>query len=314
MRLTLSLRGGKREGAGRNPAPEHLKKVPYNTKHVLCTLPTTERMNMKYETSDVTPQQAEAWLAKNADFQRKLRDSVVDKYARDMINGQWQLTHQGIAFDAKGRLIDGQHRLAAVVKAGIPVKMLVVKDSPATAYDHLDLGYGRTAVDILKAQGEGWITNEWIAVARFMEAGANIKAVFIARSPFELREMVETHKNALAFVFQNVERKVRGVTIAPVLAAVAVAYYIEKDRVKLAEFLRLLVSGVALNPKVDSTVIRLRDSLRDDMVGANTMARISLFLKTQRVVKAYMDGESLSKLYTPSEPCYRLKRMATASA
>lgn len=274
----------------------------------------TERMAMKYETTDVTPQQAEEWLAKNAEFQRKLRDSVVDKYARDMINGQWQLTHQGIAFDAKGRLIDGQHRLAAIAKAGVPVKMLVVRDSPSAAYDHLDLGYGRTTVDILKAQGEGWITNELIAVARFMEAGTNLKAVTIARSPFELREMVETHKNALAFVFQNVERKVRGVTIAPVLAAVAVAYYIEKDRVKLADFMRLLVSGVAIDPEVDSTVIRLRDSLRDGIGETNTQARMALFLKTQRVVKAYMDGESLSKLYTPNEPCYRLKRRATASA
>lgn len=26
------MSGGKREGAGRKPAPEHLKKVPYNTK------------------------------------------------------------------------------------------------------------------------------------------------------------------------------------------------------------------------------------------------------------------------------------------
>jgi hypothetical protein len=26
------MSGGKREGAGRKPTPEHLKKVPYNTK------------------------------------------------------------------------------------------------------------------------------------------------------------------------------------------------------------------------------------------------------------------------------------------
>lgn len=26
------MAGGKREGAGRKPAPEHLKKVPFNTK------------------------------------------------------------------------------------------------------------------------------------------------------------------------------------------------------------------------------------------------------------------------------------------
>lgn len=268
---------------------------------------------MKYQTLFVTPEQAEEWLARNAGFQRKLRESVVDKYARDMTNGEWQLTHQGIAFDADGKLIDGQHRLAAIVSAGVPVKMLVVMDSPSAAYDHLDLGYGRTACDVLKAQGAGWITNELISVARFMEASKNIKAVTIARSPFELREMVEAHKEALDFVFQNIERKVRGVTIAPVLAAIAVAYYTEKDRVKLADFIRLLVSGIAIYPEVDSTVIRLRDSLRDSIGEGNTLSRYSFYLKTQRVVKAYMNGESLSKLITPSEPCYRVKRGTTAS-
>ena len=269
---------------------------------------------MKFQTIYVTPQQAEEWLSKNADSQRKLRDSVVNKYTRDMVNGRWEFTHQGIAFDSAGRLIDGQHRLAAVVKAGIPIKMLVFTDSLPTAYDHLDIGYGRTAVDVLKARGEGWITNELIAVARFMESGASYHTETIPRSPFELQEIVETHKEALDFVFQNVERKVRGVTVAPVLAAVAVAYYSEKDRAKLAEFIRLLVSGIARNPEADRTVIRLRDSLRDATGDNNAMSRVAVFLKTQRVVKAYMSGESLSKLYTPSEACYRIKKRSTAIA
>lgn len=267
---------------------------------------------LKFQTIYITPQQAEEWLSKNADSQRKLRDSVVNKYARDMVNGRWEITHQGIAFDSTGRLIDGQHRLAAVVKAGIPIKMLVFTDSLPTAYDHLDIGYGRTAVDVLKARGEGWITNELIAVARFMEAGTSYHAATIARIPFELQEIVEIHKEALDFVFQNVERKVRGVTVAPVLAAVAVAYYSEKDRAKLAEFIRLLVSGIARNPEADRTVIRLRDSLRDATGDNNAMSRVAVFLKTQRVVKAYMSGESLSKLFTPSEACYRIKKRPSA--
>lgn len=269
---------------------------------------------MHYATIEVTPEIATDWLANNAEFQRKLRQVVVERYARDMLNGAWNLTHQGIAFDTKGRLIDGQHRLAAIVKAGIPVKMTVVRDTPAGAFDHVDIGFGRTTADVLKAQGEGWITHEHIAIARFMEAGSNIKATTIGRSPFELREMVEMHKNALAFVFQNIERNVKGVTIAPVLAAVAVAYYSELDRTKLADFLRLLVSGIAQDPGRDSTTIRLREWLRDASGSASAASRMEAFMKTQRVVKAYMQGETLTKLYTPSELCYTLKRRATANA
>jgi hypothetical protein len=186
---------------------------------------------MRYEVVEVTPAMATAWQAKNAACQRKLRQTIVDRYARDMLNGAWKLTHQGIAFDNKGMLIDGQHRLAAIQKAGVPVKMVVVRDAPTTAFDHVDIGFCRTTADVLKAQGEGWITNDHIAIARFMEAGSNVKATTVARSPFEAREMVETHKNAISFVQQNCERHVRGVTIAPVLAAVAVAYYTELDRV-----------------------------------------------------------------------------------
>jgi hypothetical protein len=262
---------------------------------------------MKYEIKNVTPDQAEKWLATNADFQRKLRESIVEKYARDMINQEWKVTHQGIAFDSKGRLIDGQHRLAAIVKADIPVKMLIVYDLVEEAYDHVDIGFGRTAIDVIRAKGEGWITNDIIAVARLIEAGADSSSIVIARSPFELLELVERHKSALDFVFQNMERRVRRVTIAPVLAAIAVAYYTEKDRIRLAKFIRLLVGGIAVDPKLDSIVIRLRDSLRDEFA-TSSASRVAVFLKTQRIVKAYMDGEHLSRLSTPSEPCYRLPR------
>lgn len=267
---------------------------------------------MKYETLEVTPEKANKWLAMNSDAQRKLRQTVVDRYARDMLSNSWALTHQGIAFDTKGRLIDGQHRLAAVVKAGVSVKMTVVRDAPSSTFDHVDLGLARTNAEVFKSQGDGWITNEHIAIARFMEAGASIKLSTVARSPFEMREMVETHKNALAFVFQNLERRVRGVTTAPVLAAVATAYYSEMDRVKLADFLRLLVSGIAQNPDSDSTTIRLREWLRDTSGNTSSTARVEMFMKTQRVVKAYMQNEALTRLYTPSEPCYVLKRRATA--
>lgn len=265
-------------------------------------------MAMKSEILDVTPAMAAEWLEKNANFNRKARMTIVERYARDMVIGQWMLTHQGIAFDCKGRLIDGQHRLLAVVKANTTIKMVVVRDAPATAFDHVDLGFGRTTSDVFKAQGDGWISNEHIAMARFIECGTDSRALITNRSPFELREMVEAHRNAIEFVLQNMERKVRGVTIAPVLGAIGSAYYSEMDRVLLASFVRLLVSGIAQDPERDSTVILLREWLRDNSGASSSGARYEAFLKTQRVVKAYMTGEKLSKLYTPAKCVYAVRR------
>jgi len=259
---------------------------------------------------DVTPSIAKDWLDRNSDSQRKVRQGIVDRYARDMLNGKWALTHQGIAFDCKGKVIDGQHRLWAIVNSGVTVKMVVVRNSPSDAFDHVDLGYGRTASDVLKAQGDAWIQNEHIAMARYMEFGADSKAIVTNRSPFELRTLVEAHKNAIHFVLQNKERSVRGVTIAPVLAAIGVAYYHEMDRVRLADFVRLLVSGVAQDPARDSIVIKLREWLRDTSGQTGSTARIEAFLKTQRVIKAYMNEENLTKIYTPSETIYNTIKKA----
>ncbi|MEI8064585.1 MAG: hypothetical protein WCH84_11045, partial [Verrucomicrobiota bacterium] len=73
---------------------------------------------------DVTPALAWQWL-KNNYGNRTIKDDMVVAYARDMVNGVWAATHQGLAFDVDERLIDGQHRLKAVIMANRTVKMKV---------------------------------------------------------------------------------------------------------------------------------------------------------------------------------------------
>lgn len=266
------------------------------------------RLSMKHQTVEITPKMAAAWLQKIPEFQRKIRVGVVESYARDMAAGNWPLTHQGIAFDKQGQCVDGQHRLAAILKAGVAVKMLVTHDAPEGTYNHSDIGYGRTTADVFRAQGDGWITSDHIAVARIIESNGDSNFVVIKRSPAEIRTLVEHHKNAMHFVFQNIERKVKFVTVAPVVAAIAAAWYHEKDRVRLASFVRLMVSGMASDPVSDATAIRFREWLRDGTWSKSGAARMECYFKAQRVVKAYMRNEQLSKLYTPSEIVYPLKQ------
>jgi hypothetical protein len=60
----------------------------------------------------------------------------------------------GIAFDTNGVLVDGQHRLAAIVEADLPVELTVFTEVGQGAFDVLDTGKRRNAADILAIEGE----------------------------------------------------------------------------------------------------------------------------------------------------------------
>jgi hypothetical protein len=104
---------------------------------------------MKSKVMMVDPGLAAAWLAKNAQHNRPMRKNTVAGYAQQMQAGQWHLTHQGVAFDVHGALIDGQHRLAAIVQANVMLPMMVTVNAPSVSFESLDCGIKRTVADRL---------------------------------------------------------------------------------------------------------------------------------------------------------------------
>lgn len=268
--------------------------------------PLTPPRSIHFEVVDVTPEMAQR-LIDNSAINRPLRDGAVKKHARAMVAGRWDLSHQGIAIDTDGRLIDGQHRLHAVVQAGVPVRMLVAMDVPKVAMQHIDTGTARTARDIFMIGGESWITNESIAIARFMEHSGTFPATIgpKERSTDEIRMMVESFRPAIDFALGNLARSPRHIRSAPVMSAIACAWYFEAEKDRLAQFIRLLSDGISSGSVVDEAVIRHRDWIitsGNNSGGRN--GRIRVFLRTQRVLQAYMRHESLTKVYTPEKSIY----------
>lgn len=100
----------------------------------------------------VSPETAGRWLSRNEN-NRKIRALTVAKYARDMAAGDWRITGESVKFDEAGNLLDGQHRLAAIVKAGVTVRLIVMRGIPAEAQRVMDTGRGRTASDALRMKG-----------------------------------------------------------------------------------------------------------------------------------------------------------------
>jgi len=82
---------------------------------------------MDTTTELVTPEKAAVYLEKNK-VNRDIRKVHVAEIA-DLINREkWQLNHQGIAFNKNGDLLDGQHRLLAIIKSGKTVPLRITRN------------------------------------------------------------------------------------------------------------------------------------------------------------------------------------------
>ena len=101
----------------------------------------------------ISPEQARKYL-KLSGGNRIISDSCVNKYANDIRNETWSTTGQGIAFDITGRLIDGHHRLLAIIKENMVVRSLVVRGLPLTARDVTDTGKPRSLPNIESINGK----------------------------------------------------------------------------------------------------------------------------------------------------------------
>ena len=90
---------------------------------------------------------------------RKSGPRLVAEYAAAMVRGEWKLNHQGIAFAANGDMIDGGHRMRAVILAneevpGIEVPFMVATGLDGESMQTMDLGKRRVPADYLQMRGE----------------------------------------------------------------------------------------------------------------------------------------------------------------
>lgn len=106
---------------------------------------------MEAKVQVITPELAKQYLSKNTNNYRSMSNSVVNAYATDMKTGNWKFNGDSIKFNKSGMLVDGQHRLAAIVKAGIPIQMMVITEIEDNIVT-FDIGKNRTANQIAKAE------------------------------------------------------------------------------------------------------------------------------------------------------------------
>lgn len=100
----------------------------------------------------IGPREAEKLLQGNT-HNRNLRERNVEAWAHNMRKGKWVQNGETLKFAYDGTVLDGQHRLKAIIKADLTLPFLVVYGLPLFAQDTVDGGPKRTFTDVLKIKG-----------------------------------------------------------------------------------------------------------------------------------------------------------------
>jgi hypothetical protein len=135
-----------------NPPTKNV--VPINGGAAAAPKPVTDFKpgQMYAEIVTITPEMAAQWLDLNS-HNRGLRQQFIERLAAAIKRGEWITNGETIKVNKKS-LVDGQHRLWAIVLAEKPVKALVAYNVPDSAQETVDTGIKRTMSDMLKLRGE----------------------------------------------------------------------------------------------------------------------------------------------------------------
>lgn len=218
------------------------------------------------KTTNITPEQAQYYLDNHNTKNRKINPTIVEKYAQDMKQNQWLHGADCVTFDRNGTLLNGQQRLAAVVKAGKPVEFdikygLPVGDSPD------DRGRKRSLVDALRMSGNTTVNTGKVMIARNWYGYEHGWKQSSLTSDIEISSFL-IQKEAIVNSVAALYKQKRGVAKAGFLTAIAA--FAEKNESRAIEFAKQVIEGVKSNGeglRIHDAAKKLREYLLQDRGG-----------------------------------------------
>jgi len=129
----------------------------------------SQRPSPSCEIEEITPDDAKQMLGVNH-ANRRLIDAGVERLKGIIERGEWmEDSTDGIGLDLDGGVVNGQHRLTAIMESGITVRALVVRNVRPEVIKVIDQGLPRNLAQILQMTGKyeyssdlaASITNLW---------------------------------------------------------------------------------------------------------------------------------------------------------
>ena len=207
----------------------------------------------------ITPEMAIDLMKRNIK-NRKISPHLVDSYAQQIINNEWELNGESICLSVSGILKDGQHRLSAIIKTNIAVQCVVVfnvKDD-VSIYDR---GRKRSITDALLISGwDAEYANRIISAACgvYLETSAIKAERSRNKSEGDMKRFIEAHKNAIEFV--NTLPAGHGAKLrqGAVVAAIIRAVEAGEDKERITKFFNIISEKSMPEGDGDSVAIMVK--------------------------------------------------------
>lgn len=243
----------------------------------------------------VTPELAEEWLGKNS-HNRPVRQKRVDDLAAAIKRGEWKMNGDAIRFSKTDVLLDGQHRLWAIVMAEQPVESLVMTGLDDGVQETMDTGARRNLKDALTLRG---VTNANKVAATlaywFRYSTGQVRYVNARPSIAQAIELLDANPGIVEAikVANRVLDHISGVSAAMLASAYYELSTIDDEAAE--EFFARLADGVNLGPH--SPILIYRRQLERQLAGGG--AKASTVIHHALLIKAWnfwRDGIEIDRL------------------
>lgn len=244
----------------------------------------------------ITPERARDLLTRNS-CNRPPRDKVINAYVADMTAGNWLDTGDTVKISPDGRLLDGQHRLMAIGKCGIAIRLLVAYGVPPEAQKVVDIGPKRTLSDTLNMTHEkngGMLAATLLRVYLWNLGMRGANSRWINPTRHQLLATLEENPGIRASieVAATVRRDVR---IRPAILALTHWLFVNIDADDCRVFFERLRDGAMLASDHPIAVLRMATF----NAAASTRTRLTDEFATAYVIKswnAYRAGRTITML------------------
>lgn len=257
----------------------------------------------------IGPAEASALLAANTD-NRPLRPGRVAYYRRAMLNGEWKLTHQGIAFSKDGVGMDLQHRLTAICEANMRLPFLVVEGLNADVFSAIDLHERRSMSDILAMRKELVEESRFILYLVSSNQGTS-------PTPNEIREVANEIQAASDELWRYCPSKRKVFSTVSVRVA-AIILMTEKPKIEAVVMQRYRALVLQSYDEMTDAMKGLNRQVADGKVARGTGIASHIDMAARALKVLTPGNESISRIMIKADPGEmvrdRLKKLLSISS
>lgn len=204
---------------------------------------------MKCKQEKITPNKAAILLKKNPK-NRDIDGAHVTYLAKQMTDGDWQDNGQTIVISDTDSLIDGQHRLMAIIESGVTLMLWVMRGAADEVIHSIDTGKVRGLNDVFKLESHDHVMRKaaftkalhYWKVKQLHGQGGSSKTNRLSNDEYYKLFMKHEKKAMEAIIISNKSPQLRFISGTDLALAIFLLNRTHKEK-KVQEFLTFIKDG-----------------------------------------------------------------------